>query len=65
MNKNSANVITLKARKCPICGRASVETYHAFCSKRCADIDLGHWLNGNYRIPLSLTELDDDEFDDL
>ena len=24
--------------------------YAPFCSKRCADIDLGHWLNGDYVI---------------
>ena len=25
--------------------------FHPFCSKRCADVDLGRWLKGNYAIP--------------
>jgi hypothetical protein len=25
--------------------------YRPFCSARCAQIDLGRWLKGNYRIP--------------
>jgi len=28
-----------------------VEHFHPFCSKRCADIDLGRWLKGGYAIP--------------
>ena len=33
---------------CPICGKPSVPVYRPFCSKRCADIDLAHWLRGDY-----------------
>ncbi len=40
-----------KRGKCPICGKVTVESYRPFCSKRCAEVDLGRWLNGNYRIP--------------
>ncbi len=36
---------------CPICGKPEAEAYRPFCSKRCADIDLAHWLRGDYRIP--------------
>ena len=36
---------------CPICNKASVTEYRPFCSKRCADIDLGRWLRGAYVIP--------------
>jgi endogenous inhibitor of DNA gyrase (YacG/DUF329 family) len=39
------------ARRCPICGEAAVARYHPFCSKRCADLDLGRWLGEIYRIP--------------
>ncbi|ULB08909.1 DNA gyrase inhibitor YacG [Cereibacter azotoformans] len=35
---------------CPICGRAAEAKYRPFCSRRCADVDLGNWLKGNYRI---------------
>lgn len=36
---------------CPICGKDSVKEYRPFCSKRCADVDLGHWLSGSYAVP--------------
>jgi endogenous inhibitor of DNA gyrase (YacG/DUF329 family) len=39
------------ARKCPICGRPSVEEYKPFCSRRCADVDLNRWLTNSYVIP--------------
>jgi len=45
---------------CPICGKKAVEAYRPFCSKRCADIDLGRWLSGSYRVPAdSPEELDE------
>jgi endogenous inhibitor of DNA gyrase (YacG/DUF329 family) len=34
-----------------ICGKPHDAKYRPFCSKRCADIDLGRWLNEDYRIP--------------
>jgi endogenous inhibitor of DNA gyrase (YacG/DUF329 family) len=37
--------------KCPICQRPVVAEYRPFCSRRCADIDLGNWLNESYAIP--------------
>ena len=36
---------------CPVCGEATLQHYRPFCSKRCADIDLGKWLNEGYVIP--------------
>ncbi|MCB1331936.1 MAG: DNA gyrase inhibitor YacG [Maritimibacter sp.] len=33
---------------CPICGKDTADRFRPFCSKRCADIDLGRWLNGAY-----------------
>lgn len=36
---------------CPICGAAASATHRPFCSRRCADLDLGRWLKGHYRIP--------------
>jgi hypothetical protein len=35
---------------CPICGQPRAHDYRPFCSKRCADVDLGRWLNGVYAI---------------
>lgn len=36
---------------CPICQKDSDPKYRPFCSRRCADIDLGRWLKGAYRLP--------------
>ncbi|MBC58154.1 MAG: DNA gyrase inhibitor YacG [Confluentimicrobium sp.] len=36
---------------CPICGKDSAPKYRPFCSRRCADVDLGKWLTGGYAIP--------------
>lgn len=36
---------------CPTCEKESDPKYRPFCSKRCADVDLGKWLNGNYSFP--------------
>jgi endogenous inhibitor of DNA gyrase (YacG/DUF329 family) len=37
-------------RRCPICGKPSVARHQPFCSGRCADVDLGRWLKGAYRV---------------
>lgn len=39
--------------RCPICDSPRVHEYRPFCSKRCADVDLGHWLKGSYAIPVT------------
>jgi uncharacterized protein len=39
------------ARRCPICGKPAVEQHRPFCSRRCALVDLGRWIGGNYRVP--------------
>ena len=40
-----------KAPKCPICGKSAVPDYRPFCSKACANEDLGRWLSGRYVVP--------------
>mgnify|MGYP003836329959 CR=1 FL=1 len=37
--------------KCPICKKPAEKKWRPFCSKRCADADLGHWLSDDYAIP--------------
>ncbi|WP_417466079.1 DNA gyrase inhibitor YacG [Kordiimonas sp.] len=37
--------------KCPECGKPTVKDYRPFCSKRCADVDLGRWFNEEYTLP--------------
>jgi uncharacterized protein len=44
---------------CPICKKPADPKYRPFCSRRCADVDLGRWLTGSYVIPV--TEADPDE----
>lgn len=46
--------------RCPICGKAATPTSRPFCSKRCADVDLGRWLTGHYVVPGPPEELDED-----
>ncbi|MFD1882771.1 DNA gyrase inhibitor YacG [Paracoccus pacificus] len=38
-------------KPCPICGKPSTQAYRPFCSRRCADVDLGRWFNGTYVLP--------------
>jgi uncharacterized protein len=45
---------------CPICGKPTAPGSRPFCSRRCADVDLGRWLTEGYRIPVS----SDDEPDE-
>ena len=40
-----------KTIPCAICGKPGQARFAPFCSKRCADIDLGRWLKGSYAIP--------------
>ena len=47
--------------RCPICGKPQMGEYRPFCSKRCADIDLGRWLNGRYAIPVQADADEDGE----
>jgi uncharacterized protein len=44
---------------CPICAKETDPKYRPFCSRRCADVDLGRWLTGAYVIPAEAVE--DDE----
>lgn len=44
---------------CPICAKDSDPKYRPFCSKRCADVDLGRWLTGGYVLPGSAVEEED------
>jgi uncharacterized protein len=40
-----------RAKRCPICGKPAVAQFRAFCSRRCADVDLNRWLSGVYAVP--------------
>jgi endogenous inhibitor of DNA gyrase (YacG/DUF329 family) len=40
-----------KVRLCAVCGKPQDTAFRPFCSKRCADLDLGKWLKGAYVLP--------------
>ena len=40
-----------KDRPGAVCGKPQEVRFKPFCSKRCADVDLGRWLKGSYAIP--------------
>ena len=44
---------------CPICSEPTEKQYRPFCSRRCADVDLGRWMLGKYAIPTEAVEEDD------
>ena len=49
--QEQTNAKVVKVHKCPICGKLTDSAqYRPFCSKRCADIDLGMWFNEGYVI---------------
>lgn len=49
---------------CPICARETDAKYRPFCSRRCADVDLGKWLTGSYAIPAEAIDDENPESDD-
>lgn len=50
--------------KCPQCGAHAIKPHSPFCSRRCAQLDLGRWLNEDYRIPAE-EAMDDHDIDAL
>ncbi len=50
---------------CPVCNKDSDPKFRPFCSRRCADVDLGRWLNGAYSIPADTPEDLEEAADEL
>ena len=53
--------------RCSVCGLGytfeytpgkKLPSHFPFCSQRCKSIDLGKWLNGEYRISTSLPQIE-------
>ena len=40
-----------KKAVCPLCQKSAEAPHAPFCSRRCAQLDLGKWLAGDYAIP--------------
>lgn len=53
-----------KGEICPICNKPTAHDHRPFCSKRCADLDLGRWLGGRYAVPGEPLARDKFELDD-
>ncbi|MDR3515155.1 MAG: DNA gyrase inhibitor YacG [Azospirillaceae bacterium] len=51
-------------RSCPICGRRATAEFLPFCSARCADVDLGRWVSGVYRVAINEPDTGDEDGDD-
>ena len=51
----------MKSLTCPLCGKNAQDKYRPFCSSRCANLDLGNWLNEDYRVSV----IEDDDLDDI
>ena len=45
--------VRVSAPKCVRCAKPVEARFRPFCSQRCADIDLGAWVTGSYRVPLN------------
>lgn len=56
--------MSAKSPSCPSCNRAVLARAEnpcfPFCSDRCKAVDLGRWLGGEYRIPVTSPDEDDD-----
>mgnify|MGYP002633398183 CR=1 FL=1 len=63
-HSGSPRVVPMKRKKCPLCKKPAREAWRPFCSKRCADQDLGAWLTESYRIPAEEEASVEDEFPD-
>ncbi|MGG5812326.1 DNA gyrase inhibitor YacG [Falsiroseomonas sp. CW058] len=48
-------------RRCPICAKPLEQAGRRFCSDRCAQVDLGRWLKGDYAIPAGPEEMREEE----
>ena len=57
--KDDAGKVVMLGR-CPNCSKRAVRDF-PFCSKRCADLDLGRWLTGSYAIAAVETDDPDEE----
>jgi len=60
------NTTKTVSSECVVCGKPADDKYKPFCSRRCADRDLGKWLNESYAIPATeppeyLEDLEDEE----
>jgi len=56
-------VILNESARCPICRKPAKPEFRPFCSRRCADVDLGRWFSEQYAVPAE--RVDEDRKDDM
>jgi len=56
MTEENSRTHKASKAKCPICGKPRDPDYRPFCSRRCADVDLGNWLSESYVMPMPENE---------
>ena len=61
MNPANDNSGDAPVKPCPICGKPMQFAFRPFCSKRCADVDLGRWFTGSYAVPVTEQDEEDDQ----
>ncbi len=58
----------MKLVKCPNCSKPAEwegNDYRPFCSERCKLLDLGAWIEEEYRLPTETSELTEEDIDEL
>ncbi len=50
--ESRSRFIKKRSIKCPVCKRNAHYLLAPFCSGRCRDINLGHWMTGNHHISI-------------
>jgi endogenous inhibitor of DNA gyrase (YacG/DUF329 family) len=48
-----------RKKSCPVCKRVATDLFAPFCSKRCADADLGNWINEKYAVAVTDDAVED------
>ncbi|MEQ8665804.1 MAG: DNA gyrase inhibitor YacG [Rhodospirillales bacterium] len=55
MSEKGDNIVPMPSAMirgaCPLCGKPTKAETRPFCSRRCADRDLGNWFNESYYVP--------------
>ncbi|MBT3557045.1 MAG: DNA gyrase inhibitor YacG [Rhodospirillales bacterium] len=64
MEDDDPKVVPIKLRKCARCEKPVVHEFRPFCSRRCANLDLGNWFDETYRVPVEDADGLDDALND-
>lgn len=59
---NKIKQLTIKCPRCGVSTNWEDNQYRPFCSNRCHQVDLGAWVDEEYRVPMD-PELPQDDFE--